>query len=213
MAIAQRPCWKRSINASRRRDIDGCPWYTIEDVNTSEPDVDPIIQHVDGLFVGFSIDDIRKRLKEIETALDKLVLELVESTSLSKRSEKMKILTIQRSRWRRGGPVRNLELGPTTLRNAQNGLMCCLGFDALACGYTEAQIQGLGDPSEVAARHVCLPGYENRAHIGFFDIENSPIVEEAIDINDNPHLSDDKREAKLIPVLKQLGWDDVVFVD
>lgn len=127
----------------------------------------------------------------------------------------MKILTIVRSQWYRGH-----RFGSYLLR-AADGKMCCLGFDAIACGLDKEMIEQIGNPYEVVVDwHDALPP-EYLSSTRFDRVDNyngettqAQIINEAIQINDDEHISDEEREAKLIPLLKRIGgYDDVVFVD
>ncbi len=126
-----------------------------------------------------------------------------------------KVLIIDRSKWRRGGDVYNITHGSTALLN-DHGLMCCLGFDALACGVSVRELAHIGDPAELTMMVYELPpDYmgSRLASVAPDDFDNAPIVLRAIKVNDDAQITDAEREAKLIPILKQLGWDDVRFVD
>ena len=129
----------------------------------------------------------------------------------------MATLVIDRSKWRRGGRALNGRFGMTALLNADTGLMCCLGFDALACGVPRERLIGCSVPS--ALRVSALPpDYINTRLRKADDVDddfiNSTLVEQAMRVNDGESFhSDAERECELIPILKQLGWDEVVFVD
>ena len=97
-----------------------------------------------------------------------------------------------------------------------SGLMCCLGFDAVACGIRESELLNVGSPANLSA--VLPEGYADLRLVdryGDGGLVNSDIVREAININDDVDRwrSDEDKERDLKPVLMQLGWDDVVFVD
>lgn len=122
-----------------------------------------------------------------------------------------KVLTINRAKWTRG--VLNL---PSKLLNSA-GYMCCLGFDALACGVPSDVLDGIGEPYELADS-ADVSYLRDRVNYNDSDDDdptplNSVLVDKAIDINDDLEITDNEREAKLIPILKQLGWDEVRFVD
>jgi len=128
-----------------------------------------------------------------------------------------KILTIKRSKWRRGGGgiTINDNKGSTRLLN-DKGLMCCLGFDAIGCGFTPADILGKVDPEELAHYAIAFPaGYlETRVESDKSGhLTNSKPVFDAISANDDRKLSDGQRELKVRAALMELGWDYVVFVD
>lgn len=128
-----------------------------------------------------------------------------------------RVLTIDRSRWRRGGDESGLGQGDTALLN-DLGFMCCLGFDALACGVPDAVIHGEADPDYIVAverfpdyatssRFVIERNYDDTTYT------NSLSVLAAIEHNDDPTLSESERERIIRDDLIALGWDDVVFID
>jgi hypothetical protein len=123
-------------------------------------------------------------------------------------------LTIKRSEWRRGGwSSETAYLGSIRLLNRE-GLKCCLGFDALAAGVPSELIFDRVDPESLVG--FCTIGnyIETRTTLfGSGERKNNADVVDAIVINDDTMLTDAEREAKLIPVLKKLGWDNVIFVD
>jgi hypothetical protein len=139
-----------------------------------------------------------------------------------------RVLTIRRREWRRGGDAgeRKEKYGATQMLNEQ-GQKCCLGFDALACGVPEADLLGQGEPYEVIERfvHTEIPAwFERYVTEGRFWVEDlvaddgeiptqKAVVDKAVQINDDPKLTDAEREEQLVPVLKALGWDVIEFVD
>jgi hypothetical protein len=127
-------------------------------------------------------------------------------------STEKKVLTIVRSKWRRGGN-NNTHLGVTRLLN-DRGRMCCLGFDAIACGLSPAIIKGLGEPCEIGQADVPREYLESPR----FGEEGgryyqTKAITVAIEHNDEEHISDTEREVLIRQDLKALGWDDVLFVD
>jgi hypothetical protein len=128
-----------------------------------------------------------------------------------------KVLTIDRATWRRGGDKEDKFKGRTMLLNEQ-GFMCCLGFDALACGVTKADILDQGDPSDICYWNDdgdLVPdripeGYRNRVEDS--SSRNPNPVHDAIKANDDENLDEPTREARVREALIKLGWDDVVFV-
>lgn len=70
--------------------------------------------------------------------------------------KKAKVLVIDRRKWRRGGDgvmcMLNDKFGGTALLN-DRGKMCCLGFDAKACGVPRSIILKEGMPDDVV-RHL-----------------------------------------------------------
>jgi hypothetical protein len=127
------------------------------------------------------------------------------------------VLTIQRSKWRRGGVEHNKRQGLTRLLN-EHGLMCCLGFDALACGVPEAEVKLTSEPCDlseyVLVQHA--PEYLKSARF-FFDADchysQSELIQRAMEHNDDDAISEPERERLIREDLIALGWDDVVFVD
>lgn len=136
----------------------------------------------------------------------------------------MKILTIERAKWRRGGDTDDLceRFGDTQLR-APNGMMCCLGFDAIACGLSPDSLIGVADPKDIGRDtlwshldYVQTRLIERRSE----DEDEHPstwwtlqdAVGEAIRHNDAKDITDDERETLIRADLMALGWDDVVFV-
>ena len=115
-------------------------------------------------------------------------------------NNEQKVLVIDRQRWLRGSPTDSF------LLRESDEKMCCLGFDALAWGLKQDYIKGVGEPIEVEALDDGRK-YIHRAR------RKSDAIEAAIRINDDPNLGDTDREAHLVPVLKQLGWDDVQFIN
>lgn len=119
----------------------------------------------------------------------------------------MRKLIIDRSRWYRGqgGEGSGLLLG--------NGHMCCLGFHALACGYTEEEIDGKQYPN--ALRYQV----DRISHPAQWLFDRSPSLagtrwESALAaINDTREVDDAIREAWLIEGFRVLGDIEVEFID
>ncbi len=103
--------------------------------------------------------------------------------------------TIDRSTWRFGGDVlaRNEKFGTTYLLNEQ-GFMCCLGQCHRQMGYNDKSILKKGSPQAVKGTP--------RPNPFLFGLENSPLTTMCIGINDDPELSNEEREAKLIAAFK-----------
>lgn len=122
-----------------------------------------------------------------------------------------KVLTIVRSKWIRGGD-------PSTALLTSDGKMCCLGFDALACGFTEDQICYKPTPAQMVRflpEGFELPDHYRNRIVGYDlgTVCNAFWVEDAIHYNDDSDLDDAEREELVRGALIKLGWDDVVFVD
>jgi hypothetical protein len=128
-----------------------------------------------------------------------------------------KVLTIERSKGRRGGvdSAEQLErLGETYLLN-DKGLMCCLGFDALACGFTTTQIMNQPNPASLCEtyRESAPEGYEKMRLSDDVMRWHTEVVSEAIRANDAYGTPDSVREQEVRAALLKLGWNDVIFVD
>lgn len=122
----------------------------------------------------------------------------------------MKVLTIQRSTWQRG------EHPDTALLNAA-GKMCCLGFDAIACGLPAHLIESEGEPCCIQTSELmAFPDYLRSPRFvadAWGDYNQSTLIDRAIKHNDNPDISEPEREQLIREDLIALGWDDVQFVD
>ena len=126
-----------------------------------------------------------------------------------------KVLTIERAKWRRGGDAGGSS--KTLLFNQKDELMCCLGFDALACGVPLRYIQNAGDPADIFDL-ASFPEYvASRITDKATDEDDgnrwlTPAVRSAIEHNDDEKIDDDERERLIRADLMLLVWDDVVFV-
>ncbi len=114
-------------------------------------------------------------------------------------------LVIDRTRWLRGDPNSFL------LRSGDNK-MCCLGFLAKACGYTEEQITNVGAPNGTVYK-----GYKDLWPEGITSGHrkstwHSQITEDLMGTNDSSITNDADRESRLIDLFSQIGVE-VEFVD
>lgn len=134
---------------------------------------------------------------------------MTKPTAPQDRSEESapRVLVIDRSKWQRGLPD---DFDGDTYLLDQSGMMCCLGFDAIACGIARKRILSVQTPAGITG---ALPWSYRAGRFSSNTREHTMAVATAMDINDNALIDDPEREALLIPVLKQLGWDDVRFVD
>lgn len=151
-------------------------------------------------------------------------------------------LVIDRSKWRTGdaGPDATGQ-GPTALLNDQ-GFMCCLGFYSRACGYTDEEIQGACEPSDILAlTGPTQDGFyviDNRFPdaflevVGFEDPECQPPLEareegveyfydfdikgdnssDFIEVNDDTQMTREEREEEIIRRFKERLGVEVEFV-
>lgn len=120
----------------------------------------------------------------------------------------IKKFTIDRNSWSRGIPK------DTCLLNA-NG-MCCLGFAALACGYSEDQIKGEERPEELVNNllrrnkgkegfNLWFDGLIERSGSDCYPFNSTKICEDIIECNDSYDLSDEEREEELKNLFGKLG--------
>lgn len=133
----------------------------------------------------------------------------------------MNILTIDRSKWRRGGLSHNRQQtqGMTALLN-DKGFMCCLGFDAIACGIPKEAILGVLEPVGVLEKIKAdaHPRYITMKRFDYYQgepavWERAEAIAEAMAHNDDDRLGDAEREALIRADLKALGWEDVIFIN
>jgi hypothetical protein len=130
----------------------------------------------------------------------------------------MKKVTIQRSKWQRGGLVGLGNLFPSEYdthlwgRKTESG--CCLGHCLhQAHRVTYKSMRGIGDPGSLAEKNskqnplsrLSLDGWGNR-------YQNNDFAEKAVRINDDPLISDKMREYKLRRLFKSNGYQ-LEFID
>lgn len=118
-----------------------------------------------------------------------------------------KAWTVDRKTWYRGKGA-NL----SRLRN-ENGMMCCLGHRALACGLKPEQIEGLKSPFAIGGAGLAADNWMDfldpgqKAKFG-----QSELCYDTMRINDNPVISDYDREHRLTELFGSIG-ETVTFVD
>jgi hypothetical protein len=130
----------------------------------------------------------------------------------------MRQLIIEESKWYRGkGGVQS------RLLRVEDGKMCCLGFDALACGLKEGNILDAAFPTSVqysypTSKYVAAPlptemQWLEGSTDDFADEEGEYKSYEAAigDINDDDTISDDERKERLRPLFA-VGGVELVFV-
>ena len=126
-----------------------------------------------------------------------------------------RVLVIDRSKWARGEYTEREsgrdDFGGKRYLLDRDGMMCCLGFDALAMGLAPKAILNKGTP-------LCVPqnarGYKKYAVNRIDDgRRHTEVVANAMNVNDDDRLSESAREKKLAPILKRLGYNDVQFVN
>jgi hypothetical protein len=123
----------------------------------------------------------------------------------------MKKLIIDRSRWLRG--VKPHEESRLLLPG--DGKMCCLGFYALECGFTEQQIHDMGSPADTLDENVASrndwPSWVFSEDDGG-DVHESVNIRHLMSVNDDHTLSEEIREAEIASTFAEEGID-VIFVD
>lgn len=119
-------------------------------------------------------------------------------------AKRKKVLVIDRRKWARG------KVGGRLLD--WGGKMCCLGFDARACGIPKKVILDMETPGDISSYYSCEDA-KTRVTFNDYYVGNSAVVEDAIHFNDNEELTDSQREEYLTPVLKKLGYDEIKFVN
>ena len=93
--------------------------------------------------------------------------------------------------------------GSTYLLN-KLGRLCCLGFESLRQGATRAQILKIAIPSDLQLNLGWMTTLVSApwAPMQYLD---SPLAEQAMNINDNANIDDAERERQLIEVFAEAG--------
>lgn len=105
--------------------------------------------------------------------------------------------TVERSKWLRG-------IGSIL---SDGELMCCLGFVCLQLGASEADILGIGMPSQITHVAMVTPLLVKTVE-GI--AKASSLALEAVEINDSPYISDDERERQLVMLFAEHGGMEFV---
>jgi hypothetical protein len=128
-------------------------------------------------------------------------------------------VVIDREKWYRGKSGAGSRLLVRSDDPARDGKMCCLGFAALAAGFTEDEIRGYGTPAHLNLRDEIHPAFK-----GLTDESDrracSEVCTDMMSINDRFHYDwhgdpfappspeeDKLREAELIRLAGQIGMD------
>ena len=117
-------------------------------------------------------------------------------------SEKIKVV-INRSKWRTGGhSAVSTGVGDTLLLNAE-GYMCCLGFCCKALGLADKAIFDTAVPQHAITVDECgKPGFKDLTMCINSSVVSTPLVGNAIFINDSTRLIPEEKEAKLQELFK-----------
>ena len=131
--------------------------------------------------------------------------------------------TIKRSQLRQGGNEGDGEfirgVGMTKMANPE-GLMCCLGCIFLSCGVPMDDLLNLDSPEDVlnhdesffALPNVKLFASQQEDEYGDTRFVDTELTYDAININDDKHLTHEQREEELI---KRFAQDNIelIFTD
>lgn len=121
--------------------------------------------------------------------------------------------TIYRGSWRCGGDKQELsqDLGNTSLYEARTKMMCCLGQCAFEGGVPLEKLVYVGEPGDVSDEEpkLILCGLLND---GDDYGRQSQFSNQAISINDDASISDQRREEMLIELAAQHSHT-IAFVD
>lgn len=121
--------------------------------------------------------------------------------------------TVKRSQWYRGsGPGRSRLLIENSARDEEPS-MCCLGFAALACGYSALDILDVASPARIYDPELDAPrgffGYLVEADASEI---NTDLAQYLMEINDERKLSEIERECRLTILFASIGVE-VTFED
>ena len=122
----------------------------------------------------------------------------------------MRTLVIKRSKWARG--ILN---GYSALLN-DKGNMCCLGFDARACGFGPKFLKDAGTPEDMDFKNKTR-AVEKAPHLLMFSdmdghVEDTVFVRQAMETNDDVDISESAREQELYELFHHEGIV-VEFID
>lgn len=109
-------------------------------------------------------------------------------------------LVIDRQKWLRGEGSSN-----SYLLRGKDRKMCCLGFLALQCGYTQDEIIHKESPSSVGGLVTKFPSGLVCLKRGI--TSNSIQCHRLMTCNDDELLSDEEREGQLIDLFHEIGID------
>lgn len=123
--------------------------------------------------------------------------------------------TVDRATWLHGESS-----GPSYLLRRSDSKKCCLGFRALACGYTEEQIMQIASPiglfRDYGKRGPKLTDEDLETWKGHFYLDGNEATRRSLterDImtaNDDPLGTKEERETRLIELFSLLG-DTLTF--
>jgi hypothetical protein len=121
-------------------------------------------------------------------------------------------LVINRPNWIRGeGSCASFLLRPG------DGMMCCLGFYSLACGYTKPQIEGEIRPDGLVESHALMEPLEGLRWLlktvnGGLSYNTNETCDQLMSINDDDSLLKESREGRVAELFAQNGVK-VTFTD
>jgi hypothetical protein len=117
-------------------------------------------------------------------------------------AKRLTSLIIRGSEWARGKRPGKKTMSNPLLDNV--GKRCCLGIDARASRVPNKCILNVYMPDEVGIN-------PNRAYMrrwcekDMFGVINNDLTNAAVDINDNPHTTDEEKIKLLEPIFNQVG--------
>ena len=109
----------------------------------------------------------------------------------------MKRMVIKGSVWHRGGPE-NMG-GELSALLTDNGRRCCLGIHGVMCGVSDERMFDVSEPDEVEfdLDHI------NECYEAWTDAPE--LANDAMQINDSSHTTDDRKIAELRPIFMGIG--------
>lgn len=113
-------------------------------------------------------------------------------------------LTIERSKWLRGG-------GDDAFLLNLDGKMCCLGFLGKVCGYEDSAIRLYTSPATLSNPELFPQAFNPCLNDRFLINVNTKLVDELIDVNDSESISEQERENRITELMLS-GGVEVIFV-
>ena len=115
-----------------------------------------------------------------------------------------KTWTVDRKTWYRGKGAKH-----SRLRRAEDGMMCCLGSRAIACGLTPEQITELESPYSLNLKGLCGDQWES--FLNSHHTLHSLVGLKIMNVNDDACIDDKTREYTLTALFETIG-ETVEFI-
>lgn len=120
----------------------------------------------------------------------------------------MQKFIIDRSTWLRGSlAYPDKRYNRSYLLRASDNRKCCLGFVCLQSGYTKNEIWNVRGP-------MTLQWHNNKTFWNFafppgetIDTDAAIVINEIMDVNDDPKINDEQRESQLKELALKLDWE------